>query len=648
MTGISAALACGKPGCPCAATAKRGTGVTHCPAHNDRTPSLSLYAGRSAVLWDCKAGCDHDAVTEALRARGLLHPIRDRAGDLVAYHERKGRWFKPNLTPGLNGVGTKDMLYGLERLTKDRDTAVIVVEGEKATDALQDQVAARAVVLGTVCGAAATPSDWVLDELRDRRVFLWPDNDEEGRQHMARIATRLHHLKAKEVLVVEWPEAPDKGDAADYCATHKPEDVYALLREAHGLEPADTTSPLSDEGPDEKDDPGIERFGRALLHDLWADGRCGGLDGPDFHVQGWVVRKQITLFVGTDKLGKTTQSMRRAVTRATAGDRVLVVTEMDEEGFRQLLQDDNIEPPPPEHFRVLFLADSERGERLQALTDACRGWKPDYVILDPLDEALGFDGDQIKNPEDVAGAFLSLRALVVTIEGLYHPNKAGQVANSYKFTAKADHYYLLTGDDPSNVIYRYKGRSRLIPKARRITGNGWEGYHVTELEAAPRQPGRPAESSARVLDALPVDGAELSLEQVAAKLAPMSTAAVTMALERLHLKRLVERPRKGWWRRTNENLPGISLDPSPKDKNDLEITNETPPIPSQGISLVEGNGAPADKKSDELTELNEREGDGFRAFVPPVVPCPVCGWPLPDGGRGPCANPSHRTKETTT
>ncbi len=49
-----------------------GTGwVAHCPAHNDRHPSLSIDVRGGKVLFCCHAGCSQAALIAALRARGL-------------------------------------------------------------------------------------------------------------------------------------------------------------------------------------------------------------------------------------------------------------------------------------------------------------------------------------------------------------------------------------------------------------------------------------------------------------------------------------------------------------------------------------------------------------------------------------------------
>lgn len=56
-------------------SAKR-TGATSwkclCPAHDDHNPSLSLTERNGTLLWHCHTGCPKEAVTAALRERGLI------------------------------------------------------------------------------------------------------------------------------------------------------------------------------------------------------------------------------------------------------------------------------------------------------------------------------------------------------------------------------------------------------------------------------------------------------------------------------------------------------------------------------------------------------------------------------------------------
>ncbi len=89
--------------------------------------------------------------------------------------------------------------------------------------------------VGTVTGASGTPGDDALGPLVRLRVVLWADNDDAGRQHMARIAARLSALGCREVWMVDWAEAPDKGDAVDALALQV--DVQQLIANATEWEP---------------------------------------------------------------------------------------------------------------------------------------------------------------------------------------------------------------------------------------------------------------------------------------------------------------------------------------------------------------------------------------------------------------------------
>lgn len=52
-------------------TWRRGKGMCCCPAHDDRTPSLSVSLGRKAILLHCFAGCTNAEIIAALRRHGV-------------------------------------------------------------------------------------------------------------------------------------------------------------------------------------------------------------------------------------------------------------------------------------------------------------------------------------------------------------------------------------------------------------------------------------------------------------------------------------------------------------------------------------------------------------------------------------------------
>ena len=56
-------------------------GLCRCPAHDDRTPSLSVRPGRTRLLFHCFAGCEVSAILRALEADHLLEPNAGSAGE---------------------------------------------------------------------------------------------------------------------------------------------------------------------------------------------------------------------------------------------------------------------------------------------------------------------------------------------------------------------------------------------------------------------------------------------------------------------------------------------------------------------------------------------------------------------------------------
>jgi putative DNA primase/helicase len=166
------------------------------------------------------------------------YEIRDGDGALVAVHVRRDLsdgskrvwWELPDGTKGLGGRKPTELpLYGAERLAGlAPGTLVVVCEGEKATEAVWGLGLAA---VGTVTGADTIPEQAALDDLTDFRPLLWPDNDEKGRQHMERLGRRL--VGEWPPMVLAWPDAPEKGDAADFVAAGLGKDeLRALYRDA--------------------------------------------------------------------------------------------------------------------------------------------------------------------------------------------------------------------------------------------------------------------------------------------------------------------------------------------------------------------------------------------------------------------------------
>ena len=137
-------------------------------------------------------------------------------------------WWRIGNVNGLGGRPVDGLpLYAADRLPDDQATTVVMCEGEPAADAL---LARNIAAVGTVTGAAGTPSYDSLAPLVGRSVIFWPDNDDPGREHMSRITDRLITLGAEDLRTVNWPTAPPKGDAADFSGDES--ELQALLSAA--------------------------------------------------------------------------------------------------------------------------------------------------------------------------------------------------------------------------------------------------------------------------------------------------------------------------------------------------------------------------------------------------------------------------------
>lgn len=176
-------------------------------------------------------------------------------------------------------------LYCLDKLHSNIDAPVIVAEGEKAADAAA--LLFPDAVCTTMLNGAQSPhkSDW--RPLAGRVVWLWPDNDEAGRECMAKVAKLAKEAGAKSVEMfnlaafacapgVGMDDAPclsgarplpEKWDAADavaagWTAGH----VDLLMQLPDFLQPAsvETSAPVADAPrntvPDDASGDKLSRF----------------------------------------------------------------------------------------------------------------------------------------------------------------------------------------------------------------------------------------------------------------------------------------------------------------------------------------------------------------------------------------------------
>lgn len=235
-------LSCGRQGCPCQRSRERGFGNTHCPAHEDTAPSLTVKQTGNKALVHCKTGCNQRDVLDALDANYSLwlnpldetiQPIKNGTaqqwpyvaedGTVLAYHCRRDLgggqkqmwWMRPDGRTSQGDIKPVNLpLYRSNDLRSNTGTLVLFCEGEKAVEAA---FAKGYLAVSAAGGASQVDFGDCLEALRGRDVVLWPDADKAGLQFMQHLAVALEPL-AKRVRWLIIPDSRPKDDAYDFFA----------------------------------------------------------------------------------------------------------------------------------------------------------------------------------------------------------------------------------------------------------------------------------------------------------------------------------------------------------------------------------------------------------------------------------------------
>lgn len=123
------------------------------------------------------------------------------------------------------GAKKPSVLYNALEVVKN-DT-VIVVEGEKAADAL---IEAGFCATTSLQGAQSPQTaDWSI--LKDKNIILWPDNDEAGKQYIKTVKEILDSIETKSIksVDIEKLDLKEKDDAFDFIGQYDKSDVKAVL-----------------------------------------------------------------------------------------------------------------------------------------------------------------------------------------------------------------------------------------------------------------------------------------------------------------------------------------------------------------------------------------------------------------------------------
>ena len=232
------------------------TGFTaHCPAHDDRSPSLSVSEGRDGrVLLHCHAGCPTEQVLDAMdltwadlhaHAANTLsavpkpaeHPpkrqefvYRSLAGDPVlmvlrtnlpdgtkriSQHRRLGDAWVSGVKGRVDEDPVVPIPYHLPELVAGigADALVLIVEGETCVEAAESLGFVATTNAG---GAGKFRREWA-SLFKGARVAILPDNDTAGQQHAHQVHDVLRQV-CEQIAIVDLPGLPSSGDLVDFIA----------------------------------------------------------------------------------------------------------------------------------------------------------------------------------------------------------------------------------------------------------------------------------------------------------------------------------------------------------------------------------------------------------------------------------------------
>ncbi len=246
--------------------------MCRCPAHDDKTPSLSVDdADGGKVLVRCFAGCEQSAVIAALKTEGLWHDngrvavgiqaqhapvttlpkyspvpfprsraqesIRDftrGAADVVYdYHDAAGavvfrvaRWnlpnqaktFRPYTWDGARiqpkGHPAPRPMFNLPAVLAKPTARILWVEGEKCAQRVAPILGGYVVVTNSGGANGVAGTDW--EPLRGRKVDIWPDADDPGRKAAYQLADILVRIGCTVRILDVWSAGKSGGwDVAD-------------------------------------------------------------------------------------------------------------------------------------------------------------------------------------------------------------------------------------------------------------------------------------------------------------------------------------------------------------------------------------------------------------------------------------------------
>jgi 5S rRNA maturation endonuclease (ribonuclease M5) len=487
----------------------QGGCMVTCPAHEDRTPSLSVTEGRDGqVVLHCHAGC---ATSDVLAADGKdwsdLFPDGGSNGrvedavyryldeqsktlfEVVRFHPKDFRQRRPNGAWGIRGV--RRVLYRLPQLLAaiEAGETIHVVEGEKDVHAVER---AGGVATCNPMGAGKWSQEYTA-ALRDATVVVVADRDDEGRKHAQTVARSLEGVAAS-VKVVE----PVAGkDASDHLAA--------------GKTLAELAAPAAADG-----DGGQ---GREVLRVLDVDRMLTTTPPPVPHVvDPMLVRGCVTMLAGREGRGKSMLALALAAGVGRANSLLDIAGMPVGIGGHVVYVD--AENGEREAHRRLHGLDVEAGSltyveadgfdlkvHLPLLEQLVRRRAPKLLVLDSLRSlAPGMDENDSQEVEAALRPVVRLtQQLEIATLVLHHAaRQSGEYRGSTAIGAAVELGFTLSriDEDPMATTRRrlkcWKSRPAPEPETRWLTIKPAESGGILVQDAAPYEP----QPKAPVQDAL--------------------------------------------------------------------------------------------------------------------------------------------------
>jgi replicative DNA helicase len=333
-----------------------------CPVHRGKDANFSVNMETGLAQCHSQCGRGFDIISLEMELAGVAFPqakervydlvgrprvpwedrnieatydYTDEAGKLlyqvVRLHGKQFRQRRPDGQGGWSwGLGDAPRVpFQLPKL-KGADFAA-VCEGEKDCRTLE-----RLGIVATCNnGGAGNFKAELVPYFTDKRIAIFPDNDEPGRDHALKVAALLTPV-AKSLKIVELPDLPAKGDVTDFInAGGTVEQIRELYRKAQSWTPE---WQFAIDVPDENEkyirtiEQEVEAAGG--LTEFWNLGKFTGMPTP-FGKLNWILGGgmrpgEVYILGGKEGSGKTSLALQVAMETLRKGHAVLIFSmEMD-------------------------------------------------------------------------------------------------------------------------------------------------------------------------------------------------------------------------------------------------------------------------------------------------------------------------------